>query len=123
MELSASLSYQSLPVPPQWEGAVCQPAPQLWRPSLSPVPCCQISHRSAAQKSPPHWKRAVRVPPCNPSWKEESSDSPLFLHRRPGEGGRTPVRPSSESWEELKKGQRSRVPTPLLSKQPTLAGA
>lgn len=87
MELSASLSYPESPCAPAVGRAACQPAPQLWRPSLSPVPCCQISHRSAAQKSPPHWKRGVRVPPCNLSWKEESSDSPLFLHRRPGREG------------------------------------
>lgn len=32
------------------------------------------------------------------------------------------MRPSLESWEELKKGQRTRGPTLLLSKQPALAG-
>ena len=130
-KLSASLSYPQCPCVTAAGRAVCRPAPQLRRPSLYPRPLLSGSLTEAPHRGPHHSGTWVgegtpfqgRMPHCHLSWKEEYSDSPLFLHRRPGEGGRTPVRPSLESWEPLKKGQRSHVPTLLLHKQPTLAGA
>lgn len=127
MQLSASL-LPSLPVPPQRGGAVCQPAPQLWRPG-SPRPCCQdlseVPRRPSAQRSRAERSRSQvwedepiqgPVPHCHPAWKEGSSTL-LFPHSRPGREGTPAGGPSLESWEELKKGQRSRAPTPLLSEQ------
>lgn len=58
---------------------------------------------------------------CNPSWKEEYPDSPLFLLRRPREGG-GPARPSWESWEEAKRSTGS-PRGPLLGKHPVPPGS
>lgn len=48
---------------------------------------------------------------------------PSSSSRWPGDGARTPGRPSRESWEELMKGQKEPGPTLAHSHQPSPAGA
>lgn len=93
MQLSASL-LPSLPVPPQRGGAVCQPAPQLWRPG-SPCPLLSGALRSAAALTTAEPERVWEdepiqgpVPHCHPSWKEGSSLS-SFPTAGPGGRGNT----------------------------------
>lgn len=95
MQLSASL-LPSLPVPPQRGGAVCQPAPQLWRPG-SPRPLLSGSLRSAAaaltaaQPSRVWEDEPIQgpVPHCHRSWKEGSSTLLSFPTAGPGGRGNT----------------------------------